>query len=305
MPDDDRPPFTPPDVPQPNFAGTEDDDGVELANEILNGESGSAPPSDITRERAREAEKPKEPVEPPQGMRELLDERDRRLKAEQELQQWRDWRQSVEQQQRQQAQPGIDPYLQPAEYVEHHVQQRLQQALAPVAVAVTQLYAHNRLNEAKRQFGDEIAEKAYQEFDKAGPQLPRAEFEQVMTAPNPFVAAVQWMRRREAYAVMGDDPAKFEENMRAKIRAELEQELRSGRRAAREPSYEPEPAPSYDTQPRDDAGRFQPRTSLPSVNRIGTANAAAPRGISNLSDEDLVEEILNTPYGAGPNSSRR
>ncbi|SEE72476.1 hypothetical protein SAMN05444161_6875 [Rhizobiales bacterium GAS191] len=34
----DREPFTPPDVPQPDFAGEAQSDGAELANQILEGE---------------------------------------------------------------------------------------------------------------------------------------------------------------------------------------------------------------------------------------------------------------------------
>lgn len=309
MPDD-REPFTPPNVPQPDFAGDRpQDDGAELANEILEGEAGSAPPSIDSRARARE-EAPKTP-EPLPSMRELLDERDRRIKAEADLKAWTDWKAEVERSQQQRAPqaPQIDPYLQPAEYVEHQIQQRLNQALTPIGMAMSQLIARNNLAEAGRQFGQEIADTAYKEFDKAIPQMHRADFEGVMGAPNPFVAAVQWYRRRELLTALGDDPALYEQKMREKILAELEQERRQGR-AAPQPTpqdrVEPQP-PSYESQPRDDAGRFQSptrATSLPSVNRIGTANAAAPRGISNLSDEDLVDEILSAPYPNGSSPSR-
>lgn len=296
MPDDDRPPFTPPQIEQPDLRSSEPEtDGVELANEILGGEAGSAPPSIESRARAREeAAKP----EPQPSVRELLDERDRRIKAETELKAWTDWKAEVEKQQQTSRQaPAIDPYLQPAEYVEQQIQARLTQALQPMSIAMTQLIARNNLAEAGRQFGDDVAKKAYEEFDKATPQLHRADFEQVMTAPNPFVAAVQWMHRRDALAVMGNDPAAYREKLRAELLAELQAERRQGRaEAPAPPQTGAEPPPSYETQPRDDAGRFQSRaTTIPSVNRIGTANAASPRGITDLSDEDLVDEILNAP----------
>lgn len=298
----DREPFQPPTIPEPDFKATEQQsDGVEIANEILQGEAGGAPPTDETQ---RQPPPPQPPGEqpPPYVTREFIEEREKRQKAEQELEQWRAWRQEVERSQQKPPAPAPDPYLQPAEYVEQQIQARMSQALQPITAVMSQMYHRNNFEAAKREFGDEIATAAYQEFDKT--QLPRAEWESVMSAPNPFAAAVLWKRRRDTLAAIGEDPAKFEENLRAKLLADPEFLRQARERAAAVPNgrtepfqVEPQPPPAYTEQPRDEAGRFQPKPTLPSVNRIGSAKSVQPsfQALANQSDEDLVDEILSSP----------
>jgi hypothetical protein len=301
MPDDDRQPFTPPDVPQPDFRGTEEQgDGSELANEILENRT---PPSEEPPRQASEPPPPQEPPQPSYVTPQYLEERDKRLQAEKELKEWRDWRASVEAQAQPQP-PPPDPYLQPVEYVNGVVQQNLQTALAPVMQVVSRMYHHNKFVEAKQQFGDELAEKAYQEFDKTVPQMPRAEFESVMQAQNPFAAAVQWMRRRDLLAAIGNDPGRLDEVIQMLSSNRQDQRSQPPPAARQEPP--PPPQPQYQAPPRIEAGWVQPKApTLPSVNRSGSANAAAPRGITDLPDEDLVEEILNAPWHNGGTPSRR
>lgn len=308
----DREPFQPPNVEQPNFAGTDQGDGVELANEILQGEAGGAAPGSEV-QRSDEPRQPQTPdrqpppgdQQPPYVTKEYIEERDKRVAAEKEIEQWRAWRAEVERSQQKPAAPAPDPYLQPAEYVEAQIQARLAQALAPVTQVMSQMYHQNNFAEAKRQYGDDVATAAYQEFDKT--QLPRAEWESVMSARNPFVAAVEWKRRRDAIAAIGDDPAKFEQTLREKLLADPEflREVRSRAAGANgqfqvDPN-QPQPQPPQPPleQPRDDAGRFAPKpaTQLPSVNRIGSAKSVQPsfQALANQSDEDLVDEILNAP----------
>lgn len=299
---DEPKPFAAPE-PQPNeFRGTEEQgDGSELANEILQGEAGGAPPSEP---RPVEPKPPAPPAEPPYVTKEFIEEREKRQKAEEEVKQWRDWRAEVEKAQAKPQAPAPDPFLQPAEYVEQQIQSRMNTALQPITQVMSQLYHQNQLAAAKRQYGDEVAEKAYQEFDKT--TMPRAEWESVVSAPNPFAAAVEWKRRRDTLAAIGDDPATFEQKLREKLLsdpqflADMRAKMTAPANGA-DPHPPPAPQPS-EPVPRDDAGRFVPRqqqaTIIPSVNRAGPAKSAQPRGfeaLANQSDEDLVDEILNAP----------
>jgi hypothetical protein len=292
----DREPPAP--APEPDFKGPEQNDGAELANEILESEPGGAPPAE-ERAPAREAP-PAPPPQEPYVTPQYLEERDKRQKAEQELKQWHDWRAEVERAQQKPAAPEPDPYLQPAEYVERQIQARMTAAIQPIQQVMSQLYHQNKLAEAKRQYGDELAEKAYKEFDTT--TMPRAEWESVVGAQNPFAAAVEWKRRRDALAAIGDDPAKFEQSLREKLLSDPQflADVRSraaqvGANGSFQVAPQAEPPPARE-QPRDEAGRFQP---LPSVNRAGSAKSGNPRGFESLasqSDEDLVDEILSSPH---------
>ena len=295
----DRDPTAPaPAAPDPNsFQGEQPQgDGRELAEQILEQPAGSQP-EDLPAAPLAPAEPPKEP---PYVTREFIEEREKRQTAERELEQYRAWRAEVEKSQQRPAAPEPDPYLQPAEYVERQIQARMTQALQPIQQVMSQMYHQNKFAEAKRQYGDEVADTAYKEFDKTN--MPRAEWESVVYAPNPFAAAVEWKQRREALAALGSDPAKFEQNLREKLLSDPQflADLRA--RAAAPNGRDPLPLPPQSVeQPRDDAGRFQP---IPSVNRAGSAKAGTPRGLealANQSDEDLVDEILTSP---NPSSRR-
>jgi hypothetical protein len=295
----DREPFNPSPVPEPDFKGPEQNDGADLAHEILEGDG--TPPSQEAREPQPKTPEPQPPPgdqQPPYVTREFIEEREKRQKAEQEVEQWRAWRAEVEKSQQKPAAPPPDPYLQPAEYVEQAIQARMSQALQPITQVMSQMYHRNNFEAAKREFGDEIATAAYQEFDKTA--LPRAEWESVMGAANPFAAAVLWKRRRDAIAAIGDDPAKFEQTLREKLLADPEflREART-RAAAATGQFQVAPQPPQVEQPRDEAGRFQPKPAaqIPSVNRVGSAKSVQPsyQALANQSDEDLVDEILSSP----------
>jgi hypothetical protein len=283
------------------------DEGRDLAQDVLGKDQ---PLGDFSRDtrgdtepepRPRREERREEPRpdQPPLTLDAYMSEREARQKAEGESKAWRDWYAKMTESQRAPAPPEIDPYVQPAEYmdqrqkvIETEVQKRMEEALQPIRSGLTQMWARNCFDEAKRQYGDKEAEQAYQEFDKG--QMPRHEFEQVMRQPNPFAAAVLWKRRRDAVAAMGDDPAGFRERLRQEIIAEMK-----GLPPPREePNREFEPPRDYQPdQPRNSAGQFQSRVpNLPSVNRTG-ASSPPPQALRmDQSDADLAQEILDAPF---------
>lgn len=302
MPDD---PFSPEQLEQQRA------DDHQMAREVLDAERSDDVPLRLKEEQQQQEgqqQQQRETLEQ-RSYREYAEEREARQRAETELQQWRNWQADNERRARQQEQqrPRHDPYLQPGEYIDEAMQQReqmlraqFQQQLQPMAQTVQILAARAEFAEARAQYGDETAERAYKEFDKLTPQLPQHEALQVLQAPNRFVAAVQWYKRRETLAALGDDPLQFESRMRERLLADPDfrrQVMSQGRS---------EPPPQFDASPpRDAAGRFverprqpQPMEALPSVNRSGSAKSAQHDGYAGYgsqSDMDLVEEILSAP----------
>lgn len=287
------------------------DDDRQMADQILEAnrpEDVPQPPAEKQQEKP-----PAEPQEQPKGIREYVEEREARQRAEQEVAQWRAWQAENDRRAREQAQqaPKADPYLQPGEYINEAMQQRemmlraqFNQQLQPVVQTVQIMAARAEFAEARAQYGDETAKRAYEEFDKALPQMPQHEAQQVMQAPNRFAAAVVWMKRRDKLAALGDDPDQWEDRMRERLLADpdFRRQVMEGRR-------EPPQQQQFDASPpRDAAGRFverprqpEPRQqpeALPSVNRSGSAKSATHDGYGSYgsqSDMDLVEEILNAP----------
>ena len=287
------------------------DEGRDLAQDVLGKDQplgdfsrdtrGDTEPEPRARAREDRREEPRSD-QPPLTLDSYMSEREARQKAEGESKAWRDWYARMTESQKAPPPPEIDPYVQPAEYmdqrqkaIETEVQKRMEEALQPIRSGLTQMWARNCFDEAKRNYGDKEAEEAYQEFDKG--QMPRHEFEQVMRQPNPFAAAVLWKRRRDAVAAMGDDPAGFRERLRQEIIAEMKG--LPPPREEPEPNRESLPPRDYQPaeQPRNSAGQFQSRVpNLPSVNRTG-ASSPPPQALRmDQSDADLAQEILDAPF---------
>jgi hypothetical protein len=211
-------------------------------------------------------------------LRELMDERDKRQALERQLNEYLV---------RQKPADAPDPFLNPEQFA----QTQIQTAIAPIDQRLTVALARINFAEARAVHGAELAEKAYQEFDKAMPEMTPAERATVMGAPNPFVAAVAWMRRRDALVEVGDDVGAYRERLREELLKDPEF-LGRAIEAARSTAAGGNSAAS---QPRTQAGQFASPTakpaSLPSVNRAGAdTNAALVR--HDPSDMELVDEVL-------------
>jgi hypothetical protein len=81
-----------------------------------------------------------------------------------------------------------------------------------------QLLAIARDN-AETRFTPETVNEAEQAFISAyqSQKLDPADYQKVVSSPNRYAAAVQWFKRQQAQAEIGDDPAAF----RAKVEAEI------------------------------------------------------------------------------------
>ena len=185
-----------------------------------------------------------------------------------------------------------DPFMHPDKFADH----RIQQAIAPIVSQLQAVVANNNLAAARAIHGQEKADRAYQEFDRALPTMTPFEAAQVMQAANPFVAAVQWHTRREILQQVGDDPNAYRERLLQEALQNPDflaraREAISARMSGRAP--QPQALP-----PRNEAGQFiaAPPTAqrlLPSVNRSGSAQQAMSAAPVALDDMELAEEILS------------
>jgi hypothetical protein len=219
-------------------------------------------------------------------MSEFLALRDQAAESQRRLAQYEAAQQAARQQQSQQ-QP--DPFMHPDKFADA----RIQAAIAPVISQLQAVVANNNLAAARAVHGQELADKAYQEFDKALPTMSPFEAAQVMQAPNPFVAAVQWHRRREILQQVGDDPNAYRERLLQEALQDQDfltraREVISARMSGR---------PTQALPPRNEAGQFvapPPAAKLlPSVNRTGSAQQAMSAQPVALDDLELADEILN------------
>lgn len=109
-----------------------------------------------------------------------------------------------------------------------YLQRGVQQAVNPV---MNQLKAMQR-GMADLQFRDQpgLVDQAVQAFDTAlqAGQMPKPLYEQVMSSPNPFLAAVQWYQHTQTMAEIGSDPAAYKQKLRDELKAELMAELQQG-----------------------------------------------------------------------------
>jgi hypothetical protein len=72
-------------------------------------------------------------------------------------------------------------------------------------------------------FHKDTFEKAFESINKLSPNNPddRVVVQRIYSSPNPGEALVSWHKRNETFARVGDDPAKFEENIRNQTREAL------------------------------------------------------------------------------------
>jgi C4-dicarboxylate-specific signal transduction histidine kinase len=61
-------------------------------------------------------------------------------------------------------------------------------------------------------------------------KLDPADYQKVVSSPNRYAAAVQWHKRQQAQAEIGDDPAAFRAKLEAEILARSTAELQTARR---------------------------------------------------------------------------
>jgi hypothetical protein len=188
-------------------------------------------------------------------IREYLDERDRRIDLQRRVQE-------AEARMQQQRTPAYDPdpFMDPHGYANARINEQLQ----PIRNFIAQQAIRGQIGDAHAAHGVELVKKAADAFDAAAPTMHPIEAASVMQSGNPYLAAVDWMRRRDTQREVGTDPAAYRERIVAEA-------VRSN--------------PTYARQVQEAlrrAGR-----SFPSLNQNN-------HGIDGEADEQLIEKALRS-----------
>jgi hypothetical protein len=178
-----------------------------------------------------------------------------------------------------------DPFLDPKGFVTANaaalLDSRLNQQVSPVLRQLQMAIAHNNKAAAAAMHSADLVERAQTEFDRAMPRMDPAECGRVMGAPNPFLAAVDWLRQKDFLAEVGGDPKAYRERLLAEALADPEflgRAIEAARPGAAARQGQPQP-----TARASALGTAM----LPSVNRSGSgAGSAAVR--HDETDQELV-----------------
>ncbi len=179
-----------------------------------------------------------------------------------------------------------DPFLDPKGFVtanagallESRLNQHVEPALRQLQIAI----AHNNKATAAAVHGPEVIERAQAEFDKALPQIDLTEYGRVMRAPNPFLAVVDWLRRRDLLAEVGGDPNAYRERVLEEALADPEFLGRAMEASRASAAGRPGGGPQSAAR-----GPAQGAATLPSVNRSGSGSGAAALRHQET-DDDLI-----------------
>jgi hypothetical protein len=116
---------------------------------------------------------------------------------------------------KQEAAPVPDFFEDPAAATRH----QLQQTVSPQFEQINQQLLAIARDNAETRFTPETVNEAEQAFISAmqSQKLDPADYQKVVSSPNRYAAAVQWFKREQAKAEIGDDVTAF----RAKVEAEI------------------------------------------------------------------------------------
>jgi hypothetical protein len=103
-----------------------------------------------------------------------------------------------------------------------HLQKGFQDELARRDAQLSNLRVENSMAIAHK-FHKDAFEKAWSAVNALNPQDPdaRQTVQRIMASPDPGEALVNWHKRNETLAIVGDDPTKFVEKTRAELRESL------------------------------------------------------------------------------------
>jgi len=169
-----------------------------------------------------------------------------------------------------------DPFLDPDRFTDLKVQA----ALAPIQQQFAVHMAHANKAMAVAAHDAALVERAQAEFDRAFPVMHPAEQQRVMSAPNPFLAAVHWLRQRDVLAEVGNDPRAYREKILAEALADPQFLGRASEAARSFAAGQGRPRPSASMKP-----------ALPSLNRSASGASSAAL-IHDPSDQELYDEVM-------------
>jgi hypothetical protein len=180
---------------------------------------------------------------------EYLRERDERLNVQRQLEAYRA---------REKPTPRPDPFLDPQGFVDAQLRAQMDPVLRQLSVAI----AHNNKTTAASVHGGELTERAQAEFDKALPGLDPVERNRVMGSPNPFLAAVDWLKQKELLAEIGGDAKAYRERILSEALSDPEFLGRASEAARSFAAGNLRPLSRASTKPQ----------ALPSLNGDGTSD---------------------------------
>jgi len=182
--------------------------------------------------------------------------------------------------------PEPDPFLDPKAFVTANaaalLDARLDQHVSPVLRQLQVAIAHNNKATAAAVHGPDLVERAQAEFDGALPRMDPGESVRVLRAPNPFLAAIDWLRRKEVLAEVGGDPKAYRERI-------LEEALADPEFLGRAVEAARPLAGGRREEPQQGArAQAQRAALLPSLNRFGSSSGATALRREET-DQDLID----------------
>lgn len=130
---------------------------------------------------------------------------------------------------KQEAAPAPDFFENPSAATRHEVQQ----FATPQFEQINQQLLAIARDNAETRFTPETVNEAEQAFISAyqSQKLDPADYQKVVSSPNRYAAAVQWFKRQQAQAEIGDDPAAYKAKLEAEIREKVLAEVNGGQPA--------------------------------------------------------------------------
>lgn len=130
---------------------------------------------------------------------------------------------------KQEAAPPPDFFENPSAATRHEVQQ----FATPQFEQINQQLLAIARDNAETRFTPETVNEAEQAFISAyqSQKLDPADYQKVVSSPNRYAAAVQWFKRQQAQAEIGDDPAAYKAKLEAEIREKVLAEVNGGQPA--------------------------------------------------------------------------
>jgi hypothetical protein len=141
---------------------------------------------------------------------------------------------------------------------------RLNQTVAPLAGKLQQMREDFSRMQAIDKHGQQTVDAAFSELvslRNAGDPSFSADYQRIMASPHPFGTLVEWHRKRQTLAEIGDDPAAYKAKLEAELKAKLMAELQANPPLS--PNAPPAVMPSNFATSRNVGSRSGPAWSGP------------------------------------------
>lgn len=122
--------------------------------------------------------------------------------------------------------PAPDWFENPAAATQHVVQSELSPQLSQFNQALLAIAKDNAITRFTEDAVNE-AETAFISAMQSG-KLDQADYQKVVSSPNRYAAAVQWHKRQQTQAEIGDDPVAYRAKLEAEIREKIAAETQPG-----------------------------------------------------------------------------